>query len=87
MNGFTLESYREIAPKGTLDLAYGLASRLESSPQDVDNWIQLMRSRVVLGESEIAVTTFRKALEVFAGNAAALGKITAAAAELGMKSQ
>ena len=62
-----------------------LADRLESSPRDVDGWIRLMRSRVVLGEREAAATAFRKALEVFKDDSAALGKITAAAIELGLK--
>jgi tetratricopeptide (TPR) repeat protein len=65
----------------------GLASRLESSPRDVEGWTLLMRSRVVLGEKEVAATTFRKALEVFKDDTAASGKIDAAAAELGLKAE
>ena len=64
-----------------------LADRLESSPRDVDGWIRLMRSRVVLGEREAAATAFRKALEVFKDDSAALGKITAVAIELGLKAE
>jgi cytochrome c-type biogenesis protein CcmH len=63
----------------------GLANRLDSSPRDVDGWTRLMRSRVVLGEREVAATAFRKALEVFKDDQAASGKITAAAMELGLK--
>ena len=40
----------------------GLANRLESSPRDIDGWMHLMRSRVVLGEREVAATAFRRAL-------------------------
>jgi cytochrome c-type biogenesis protein CcmH len=65
----------------------GLAGRLESSPRDVEGWTRLMRSRVVLGESEVAATEFRKALEVFKDDSAATGKITAAAIELGLKAE
>ena len=65
----------------------GLASRLESSPHDVDGWARLMRSRVVLGEREVAATAFRKALEVFKDDQAASGKITAAAIALGLKAE
>jgi cytochrome c-type biogenesis protein CcmH len=65
----------------------GLAARLESSPRDVDGWTRLMRSRVVLGEREVAATAFRKALEVFKDDSAASGKITAAAIELGLKTE
>ena len=64
-----------------------LADRLESSPRDVEGWTRLMRSRVVLGEREVAAAAFRKALEVFKDDSAALGKITAAAIELGLKAE
>ena len=46
-----------------------------------------MRSRVVLGEREVATTAFRKALEVFKDDSAASAKITAAAIELGLKAE
>jgi tetratricopeptide (TPR) repeat protein len=65
----------------------GLADRLERSPRDVEGWARLMRSRVVLGEREIATTAFRKALEVFKDDSAATGKLTAAAIELGLKAE
>jgi cytochrome c-type biogenesis protein CcmH len=65
----------------------GLAHRLESSPRDVDGWIHLMRSRVVLGEQEVAATALRKAREVFVGDQAASDKIMAAANELGLKAE
>ena len=64
-----------------------LAARLESSPRDVEGWTLLMRSRVVLGEREVAATAFRKALEVFKDYPGASGKITAAAIELGLKAE
>jgi cytochrome c-type biogenesis protein CcmH len=65
----------------------GLANRLESSPRDVEGWTRLMRSRVVLGEKEVAATAFQRALDVFKDDAAASGKITAAAIELGLKAE
>ena len=65
----------------------GLAGRLESSPRDVEGWTSLMRSRVVLGEREVAATVYRKALEVFKDDSAATGKIAAAAVELGLKAE
>ena len=65
----------------------GLADRLESSPRDVEGWTRLMRSRVVLGEREVAATAFRKALEVFKDDSAASAEITAAAIELGLKAE
>jgi cytochrome c-type biogenesis protein CcmH len=65
----------------------GLADRLKKSPRDVEGWTRLMRSRVVLGEWQVATTAFHKALEVFRGDSAATGKITAAATELGLKAE
>ena len=75
---------RDAAIRSMVD---GLANRLESSPRDVDGWIQLMRSRIVLGEGEVAATAFRKAREVFVDDQAASGKIMAAATELGLKAE
>ena len=80
----------EAAPPHESDAAIramvdGLAGHLERSPHDVDGWTRLMRSRVVLGEREVATMAFRKALEVFKGDQAATGKITAAAIALGLK--
>jgi cytochrome c-type biogenesis protein CcmH len=75
---------RDAAIRSMVD---GLAARLESSPRDVGGWTRLMRSRVVLGEREVAATAFRKALEVFKDDPAAAGEITAAANELGLKAE
>ena len=65
----------------------GLADRLERSPRDVEGWTRLMRSRVVLGEKEVAATAFRKALEVFKDDSAASGQVMAMAVELGLTSE
>jgi cytochrome c-type biogenesis protein CcmH len=64
-----------------------LAKRLETSPRDPDGWIQLMRSRLVLGEEEVAREALQKALEVFTDDPATKNKIASAAAELGLKTQ
>jgi hypothetical protein len=64
-----------------------LAARLERSPRDVDGWTRLMRSRVVLGEREVALAAFRKALDVFKDDSTATNKVTAAAKELGLKAE
>jgi cytochrome c-type biogenesis protein CcmH len=64
-----------------------LANRLENSPRDVEGWTLLMRSRLVLGEKEVALTALRKALDVFKDDAAATGRIAAAAKELGLKAE
>ena len=75
---------RDAAIRSMVD---GLADRLESSPRDVEGWTRLMRSRVVLGEREVAATALRKALEVFKDDSAASGKIRDAATELGLKAE
>jgi cytochrome c-type biogenesis protein CcmH/NrfG len=64
-----------------------LTHRLESSPRDVEGWTLLMRSRVVLGENAVATTAFQKALEVFKDDSGASEKISAAAMELGLKTE
>ncbi|WP_439542514.1 tetratricopeptide repeat protein [Hyphomicrobium sp.] len=86
------ETKSEAAPPHETDAAIrsmvdGLADRLERSPRDVEGWTRLMRSRVVLGEKEIAATAFRKALEVFKDDSAASSQIAAMAIELGLKSE
>jgi len=65
----------------------GLANRLEASPRDVEGWTRLMRSRVVLGEREVAATALQKALDVFKDDSEASGKIEAMAIELGLKEE
>jgi cytochrome c-type biogenesis protein CcmH/NrfG len=65
----------------------GLADRLERSPRDIEGWTRLMRSRVVLGEKEVAASAFRKALDVFKDDPAASEKIKAAAIELGLEAE
>lgn len=79
------------APRGSdaaiRSMVDGLADRLQSSPRDVEGWARLMRSRVVLGERELATTAFRKALETFKDDSAASGRLMAAAIELGLKAE
>ena len=62
----------------------GLADRLEQSPRDADGWIKLMRSRVVLGESELARQALARGLAVFAEDAPERDRIVAAAHGLGL---
>ncbi len=62
----------------------GLAARLEKSPRDADGWIQLMRSRTVLGETEAAKAALAGALAVFKDAPEEQARITAAAAGIGI---
>ncbi len=78
------ERERDAAIRSMVD---GLAQRLESSPRDVDGWIHLMRSRVVLGDTEVAAKAFRKAREFFVDDPTASAKILGAANVLGLKAE
>jgi cytochrome c-type biogenesis protein CcmH len=62
----------------------GLSARLEKSPRDADGWIQLIRSRKVLGEAEAAKASLNKALSVFEPNSPERNRIAAAAQEIGI---
>lgn len=62
-----------------------LATRLETSPNDENGWLRLMRSRMTLGEKDAAQVALKKALETFASDASATARLTAAARELGVE--
>jgi cytochrome c-type biogenesis protein CcmH len=50
----------------------GLAARLEDDPDDVDGWLRLGRSRLVLGEAEGATAAFVRARTLDPDNVDAL---------------
>jgi cytochrome c-type biogenesis protein CcmH len=77
------DNQRDSMIRGMVDK---LASRLETSPNDEEGWLRLMRSRMTLGEKDAAKAALTKALETFAADAAAKGRLTAAARELGVES-
>ncbi|WP_426169992.1 c-type cytochrome biogenesis protein CcmI [Sandarakinorhabdus sp. DWP1-3-1] len=62
----------------------GLAQRLAANPRDEAGWLRLMRARSVLGDAPAAARARNDALAAFAGDAAAQGRIRAAAAEIGI---
>ncbi|MBY0372531.1 MAG: hypothetical protein K2Q23_00970, partial [Bryobacteraceae bacterium] len=62
----------------------GLAARLEQSPHDAEGWIKLIRSRVVLGETEQAKASLRRALAVFGEDPGERTRIADAAKQLGI---
>jgi cytochrome c-type biogenesis protein CcmH len=61
-----------------------LAAKLEANPKNVDGWIQLMRSRKVMGDMDNAKAALKKALTVFPGVNEESTKLKAAAGELGV---
>lgn len=61
-----------------------LADKLKANPKDEAGWLRLMRARQVLGDAAAAKAARDQALAAFAGDAAAQGRIKAAAAEMGL---
>ena len=64
----------------------GLAKRLAADPGDTEGWQRLIQSYMVLGEREKAVAALADARRKLAGNAPALGDLTALAKSLGLGS-
>jgi cytochrome c-type biogenesis protein CcmH len=64
-----------------------LAGRLEQSPRDADGCIQLIRSRMVLGEAQLAKRALTRGLDVFADDKQQSDRIAAAALQLGLSAQ
>ena len=62
----------------------GLAERLKQSPRDAEGWIKLIRSRMVLGETEQARQALSHSMEIFADDEKARDRIVASARELGL---
>lgn len=72
---------RQAMIRGMVD---GLAEKLKANPKDEAGWLRLMRARQVLGDTAAARTARDQALAAFTGDAAAQGRIKAAAAEMGL---
>jgi cytochrome c-type biogenesis protein CcmH len=62
----------------------GLAAKMKSNPDDVDGWVKLIRSRVVLKDSTKAKDDLGMARKAFAKKPEKLAQINALAAELGL---
>ena len=62
----------------------GLVEKLRQNPKNLDGWMMLARSRMVLGDANAARTAVGKAREIFAGDAAALERISAAERDIGL---
>lgn len=62
----------------------GLVDKLSRNPKDLDGWLMLARSRVVLGDMNAARTAIGRAQEVFAGDSAAQTRIQQAAHDMGL---
>jgi cytochrome c-type biogenesis protein CcmH len=62
-----------------------LAQRLQQDGHDVDGWMQLMRSYVVLGQRGLAIAANQKARLALSNDVDALRRLDAAAKELGVE--
>ena len=62
----------------------GLSNRLEQSPRDADGWIKLIRSRMVLGETELAKQALAHGIKAFNEDKQQRDRIVAAAQQLGL---
>jgi cytochrome c-type biogenesis protein CcmH len=63
------EAEREAMIRSMVD---GLAAKLEENPDDVDGWLRLGRSQLVLGEPDKAIEAYRRARELAPDNPDAL---------------
>lgn len=61
-----------------------LEARLRSNPNDIDQWILLMRSRLLLGDREAARDAFNRSLAAFPNDQAAQSRLRSAARQLGV---
>ena len=64
----------------------GLDARLKENPNDPAGWLRLIRARKVLGEDDKARDALVRARKALSGNAEALKRIEALAAQLGISS-
>lgn len=62
----------------------GLAAKLNANPDDVDGWLKLIRSRVVLKDMARARDDLAMARKTFSSRPAQLGQVNALARELGL---
>jgi cytochrome c-type biogenesis protein CcmH len=62
----------------------GLDKKLRQNPRDVEGWMQLIRSYVVLGKPDQARDALSRGIAVFGADSGEAGKFTAFAATLGL---
>lgn len=72
---------RAAAIQGMVD---GLDARLAAEGGTVEEWLQLVRARLVLGQREAAESARARAFEAYAGDPAALARIADGARALGL---
>lgn len=66
------------------DMVEGLAARLAEDPDDLEGWLRLARSYVVLNRKDDAVQSLAKAKAAFAGDDQAIRRIDSIRQEIGL---
>jgi cytochrome c-type biogenesis protein CcmH len=83
-----LQDAARLTPTEQNEMARGmverLAARLKADPRDAAGWQRLMRARLVLGDRAGAQAALKEGRAAFAGDAAALAELGAAARALGL---
>lgn len=62
----------------------GLATKLKANPDDIDGWVKLIRSRIVLKDNAKAKDDLNQARKTFASKPDKLAQLNSLAAELGL---
>jgi cytochrome c-type biogenesis protein CcmH len=83
-----MRNAQELSPEARDDMVAQmvtrLAARLEAEPNDIDGWLMLMRSYMVLGQRDDAKRAAETARRQFAGDDAALKRIEESEQALGI---
>ncbi len=66
------------------NMVEGLAAKLKANPRNVDGWVMLLRSRMVMKQGAKAADDLAIARGALAGDPAGLSRVNAAAAEVGV---
>lgn len=67
------------------NMVEGLDQRLRKNPADPEGWVRLIRSRMVMGRTDLAKDALSRAVAAFTNDQSTREKIIAAAAGLGVK--
>ncbi|MEM6461264.1 MAG: c-type cytochrome biogenesis protein CcmI [Pseudomonadota bacterium] len=62
----------------------GLDARLRENPDDIEGWLQLLRSYMVLGQTELADDALQRAMQHFAAGTTGRQALTQAATQFGI---
>lgn len=78
------QSERDDMIRGMVD---GLAARLAENPNDLEGWMQLIRSYAVLGQEQKANDALEEAMQVFQNDSEAISRLSGFAGQLGISGE